>query len=114
MLERAVELVVERGGFLTVVAVAPRPVPWLNAGPHCTPIVTAADRRRQAVEALARAVAAIPPEIPLVTCTEDRPFRDVVRRRVEIAQPDVVVLRRCRVRRPQPRLGAGPVPAVAG
>jgi hypothetical protein len=110
---RAVELVAERGGFVTLVAVVPPPVPWLNAGPHCTPTITAEDRLLQAADALARAVAAIPPEIPVVTCVEHGRARRAVLRRIEIAQPDVVVARRRRVRRPQLRLRLEPVPAVA-
>jgi hypothetical protein len=109
--ERALELAHERGGFLTVVAVVPRAFPWVNGGPHCTPIVTAEERRDQAEAALARAVALTPPEMPIVTCLEEGSVRDVTRRRAETCQPDVVILRRRR--RPRGRRAPEPVPAIA-
>jgi hypothetical protein len=105
--ERALELVRERGGFVCVVAVVPRAFPWLNAGPYCTPAVTAEERRQQAEAALARAVALIPPEVPVVACLEEGRARDVIRRRVETCQPDVVVRRRRRRGRLVPRARPG-------
>ena len=108
---RALELVRERGGYLTVVAVVPRPLPWLNPGPHCCPTVTAEERRHHAEDALSRAVASITPDVPVVACLEEGRTRDVIRRRVEIGRPDVVVLRRRRLQRRRP--GPAPVPVIA-
>lgn len=108
MCAQALELVRDRGGYLTLVAIVPRPLPWLNAGPHCCPTVSAEELRRQAEDALSRAVASFPPDVPVVACVEEGRARDVIRRRVEIAGPDVVVLRR---RRLQPRrLAPAPCP----
>jgi len=108
---RALELVHERGGFLTLVAVVPRAFPWMNPGPYCTPTVTVEERREQAEAALARAAALIPPEVPVVACVEEGRAPDVIRRRVETCEPDVVVLRRRR--RLRVRTGPAPVPAIA-
>ena len=108
---QAVELVRERGGYLTVVAVVPRPFPWVNAGPYCTPIVTAEERREQAEAALARAVAGISPEVPVVACLEEGRARDVIRRRIEMCEPDVIVFRPRRLR--GGRLAPTPEPAFA-
>jgi hypothetical protein len=108
---RALELVRKRGGYVTMVAVVPRPFPWVNAGPHCTPVVTAEERWEQAEAALARAVALVPPEVPVVACLEEGRARDVIRRRIQMCEPDVVVLRprRLRGRRSAP----APVPVLA-
>jgi hypothetical protein len=108
---RALEVVRERGGFLTVVAVVPRAFPWVNPGPYCTPIVTAEERREQAETALARAAALIPPEIPVVACLGEGRAREVVRRRIETCEPDVVVFRRRRLQRRRP--APTPLPAIA-
>ena len=105
---RAVELVEEAGGFLTLLAIAPRRFPWANAGPYCLPVITDDERRLWAEAAIARAVAVIPPEISLVAVTEDGKTSRVVRRRIELCAPDVVVLRQSR--RPQLHLT---VPVIA-
>jgi len=96
---RAVQLLEEKGGFLTIVAIAPRRFPWANAGPHCTSHISDDELRRYAETALVSAAALIPAGIALVMATEEGKKSDVIRRRVQITAPDVVVLRRCR-RRP--------------
>jgi hypothetical protein len=108
---RALELVRERGGFLTVVAIVPRPFPWVNGGPYCTPIVTAEERREDAEAALARAVARFPPELSVVACLAEGRRPEVIRRRIERCEPDVLVLRRGRLQRK--RRGPALVPAIA-
>ena len=90
--ERAVELATGSGGFLTLVVVPPRPFPWVGAGPYCAPRVTAADLRDDAARALARAVALIPADVPLAAEVEEGRASIVIRRRVEVAAHDVVVV----------------------
>jgi hypothetical protein len=90
---RAVELATRSGGYLTFIAVAPRPFPRVGTGPYCVPRVSADELRAQAAT-LARAVALVPPEIPLLTALEEGRTVDVVRRRVATAAHDVVVARR--------------------
>jgi hypothetical protein len=106
---RALELVCARGGFLTIVAIAPKPLPWLNCGPYCTPTVTVEELDQQAETALAHAVSLVPPGIPVVACVEQGRTRDVVGRRVERCDPDVVVLRRRRLQLRAP----APAPVLA-
>jgi hypothetical protein len=108
---RALELVRERGGYLTIAAVVPRPFPWANAGPHYTPVVSAEERWEQAEAALARALALIPPEVPVVACLEEGRARHVIRRRIQVCEPDVIVLRPRRLRKGL--LAPAPVPALA-
>jgi hypothetical protein len=110
--ERALELVRDRGGFVTVVALVPRAFPWVNAGPHCTPTVTVEERRKQAEAALARALALIAPTgASVAACLEDGRAYDVIRRRVNSCEPDVVVLRRRLLRRA--RAAPAPAPLLA-
>jgi nucleotide-binding universal stress UspA family protein len=90
--ERAVELATGSGGYLTLVAVVPRPFPWVGAGPFCAPRVTPEQLREDAANALARAVALIPPDIPLTAEVEEGRASSVVRRRVEVAAHDAVVV----------------------
>jgi hypothetical protein len=99
--QRAVELAGGSGGFLTLVAVPPRPFPWVGAGPHCAPRVTAEELRENAARALARAVALIPADVPLVAEVEEGRASRVIRRRVEVAAHDVVVVGSHRRRLPQ-------------
>jgi hypothetical protein len=91
---RAVELATRSGGYLTLLAVVPRPFPCVGAGPYCVPRVSADELRAQAAATLARAVALVPPEIPLLTALEEGRAVDIVRRRVATAAHDVVVARR--------------------
>ena len=107
---RALELVRERGGYLTLVAIAPKPLPWLNAGPLCTPTVTPEELRAQAEVALARAVGVVPADVAVVACVDEGRLRDVIRRRVEKCEPDVVVRRCSRLRS---RNAPPPVPSIA-
>lgn len=109
--ERALELVRDRGGFVTVVSLVPRAFPWVNAGPHCTPMVTVEERRKQAETALARALALIAPTASVAACLEDGRAYDVIRRRVNSCEPDVVVLRRRLLRRA--RAAPAPAPLLA-
>ena len=104
---RAVQLLEEKGGFLTIVAIVPRRYPWANGGPHCTSHVSDDELRSYAETALVSAAALIPAGIPLVMATEEGKKSHVIRRRVQISAPDVVVLRGCR-RRPAEL----PVPVV--
>jgi hypothetical protein len=95
---RAVEVARDCGGYLTLVAIAPRPFPWLNTGPYCIPRVTQAELREAAVSALAQAVALVPSDIALITAVDEGRTQDVIRRRVETAAHDLVVVRRHRSR----------------
>jgi nucleotide-binding universal stress UspA family protein len=95
--ERAVDLALRSGGYLTLLAVVPRPFPCVGAGPYCVPRVSADELRAQAAATIARAVALVPPEIPLLTALEEGKPAEIVRRRVVTAAHDVVVAR-CRLR----------------
>jgi hypothetical protein len=90
--ERAVELATGSGGYLTLVVIPPRPFPWVGAGPFCAPRVTAEQLREDAAAALARAVALVPADIPLTAEVEEGRAAGVIRRRVEVAAHDVVVV----------------------
>jgi hypothetical protein len=111
---RAVAVAGESGGYLTLVAVAPTPFPWLSAGPYCVPRVTREELRATATSALARAAAHVPPEIPLLTAVDEGKTAHVIARRVEAAAHDLVIVRRCRFRtRSLERRPCAPVLAVA-
>jgi hypothetical protein len=94
---RAVELASRSGGYLTLVAVVPRPFPCLGASPYCAPRVSSDELRAQAASALARAVALVPSDVPLLTAVEEGKPADVIRRRVQVAAHDAVVVRRRRL-----------------
>ena len=91
------ELASSSGGYLTLVALPPRPFPLASASPYCVPRVSAEELREHAVRALARAASLVPPDVPLLTALEEGRPRDVVRRRIEIAAHDAVVVRRRRL-----------------
>jgi hypothetical protein len=100
------------GGWLTLVAVPPPPFPCFGGG-YYTPRASTEELRAEAEAALARAVALIPADVPLITAVDDGNAGDVIRRRVEVAAHDVVFARRRRLRRWLRPLPA-PVLAVAG
>jgi hypothetical protein len=111
---RAVAVAAESGGYLTLVAVAPKPFPWLSAGPYCVPRVTREELQASATSALARAAALVPPDIPLLTAVDEGKTADVIARCVEAAAHDLVIVRRCRLRiRSLERRPRVPVLAVA-
>jgi hypothetical protein len=105
---RALELVSKSGGYLTLVALVPRQFSFAGASPYCVPRVSAEELREDAAVALARAVSLVPPDVPLLTAIEEGRSTDVIRRRVEIAAHDAVVVRRRRLFGP-----TLPVPVVA-
>jgi hypothetical protein len=90
---RAIEIAAESGGYLTLLVVVPTPPRWANAGPYCVPFSSCEALRANAEARLARAVALVPPEIPLLTALECGRTSRVVARRVEAAAHDVVVAR---------------------
>jgi hypothetical protein len=94
---RAVAVASESGGYLTLVAVVPPVWVW-NPGPYCVPRVTCEELRAQAVATLARAVALVPPDVPLLTAVEEGPASAAIARRVAVAAHDTVVARRNRLR----------------
>jgi hypothetical protein len=98
VLTRAVDVAERSGGYLTLVCIAPKPVPWLNTGPYCVPRISPQELRAHAVETLSRATARIPADIPLLTAVDEGRTADVVRRRVEIAAHDLVVVGKWRAR----------------
>jgi hypothetical protein len=112
VLDRAVAAAEEFGGYLTLVAVAPRPFPTFNAGPYCVPRVGCEELRTHAETVLRRAAARISPGVPLITAVDEGRAPDVIARRVQTAAHDLVVVRRRRLNlRPwTPRL---PAPTVA-
>jgi universal stress protein family protein len=97
VLRRSVAAAAESGGYLTLVAVPPRPSRWANSGPYCVPQVSQAELRTHAAAVLARAKAVVPPEIPLMTAVDNGSVRDVIARRVDAAAHDLVVARRRRL-----------------
>jgi Universal stress protein family len=97
VLRRAVAAAAESGGYLTLVAVPPRPSRWANSGPYCVPQVSRAELRTHAASVLARAKAIVPPGIPLMTAVDEGTARDVITRRVDAAAHDLVVARRRRL-----------------
>jgi hypothetical protein len=94
---RAVELASTSGGYLTLVALAPRPSPFAGASPYCLPRVSTEERREHAASALARAASLVPSDVPLLTAVDEGRAVDVIRRRVELAAHDAVVVRRRRL-----------------
>jgi nucleotide-binding universal stress UspA family protein len=96
--DRAVEVATSSGGYLTLVCVVPRPAPWLNAGPYCSPRITAEELREHAAATLSRAVSLIPRDVPLLTALDEGRTADVIRRRVEVAAHDLVIVSRGRSR----------------
>jgi hypothetical protein len=94
---RAVELASSSGGYLTLVALTPRPFPFACAGPYCVPRASAEELREHAARTLARAISLVPPDVPLLTAVEEGRPRDVIRRRIETAAHDAVVVRRRRM-----------------
>jgi nucleotide-binding universal stress UspA family protein len=90
---RAVEVAERSGGYLTLVCIAPRPGPWLNAGPYCTPRVSPDELRANASATLSRAAALVPSDVPLLTAIDEGRPASVIRRRVEVAAHDLVVVR---------------------
>jgi hypothetical protein len=108
---RAVELACASGGYLTLVAIVPRQFPCLFAGWHSVPSVSRDELREQARSKLAEAVALVPSDIVLIAAIDEGRTVDVIRRRVEVAAHDVVVVRRHRHRRRLAQLV--PVPVMA-
>lgn len=102
------ELACSSGGYLTLVALVPRPFPLGSPGPYCVPRVSAEELREHAAATLARAVSRVPAGVPLLTALEEGRMADVVRRRVETAAHDAVVVRRRFL-----FAGTLPVPVVA-
>jgi len=94
---RAVELASASGGYLTLIALPPRPLPFACASPYCVPRVTAEELREHAEKVLARAASLVPPDVPLLTAVEEGRPMDVIRRRIETAAHDAVVVRRRRI-----------------
>lgn len=95
---RAVEVAARSGGWLTLVCVVPRPFPWLNAGPYCTPQISREELLEYARATLARAAALVPADIPLLKAIDEGCPAKVIRRRVEAAAHDLVVVGRWRRR----------------
>jgi hypothetical protein len=62
------------------------------------PRITAEELREQATATLSRAVALIPRDVPVVTALDEGRTTDVIRRRVEVAAHDLVVVSRRRTR----------------
>jgi len=108
VLTRAVEIAAVSGGYLTLVVVAPRPFPFVCPGPYCVPRVSADELRRHAARTLARATALIPPDVPVIAAVDGGRTKDVIRRRVEVAAHDLVVVGGRRR-----RFGQLPVPVLA-
>jgi nucleotide-binding universal stress UspA family protein len=114
VLERAIDVAADSGGYLTLVVVVPPPVLWFCSGPYCAPRVTAEELHEQAERSLARAAASVPPDVPLITALDCGNTADVIARRVAVAAHDLVVVRRRRLRFPTfTRPAPAPVLAVA-
>jgi nucleotide-binding universal stress UspA family protein len=97
VLERAIEVASESGGYLTIVAVVPGPCP-VFAGPYCVPQMTSEQRRAAAAAVLESSVERVPPGIPLITAIDEGKPSEVIARRVETAAHDLVVVRKQRRR----------------
>jgi nucleotide-binding universal stress UspA family protein len=93
VLTRAGEIAAASGGYLTLVVVAPRPFPFVCPGPYCAPRVSPDELRRHAAQTLARAAALVPPGVPVIAALDSGRTKDVIRRRVEVAAHDLVVVR---------------------
>jgi nucleotide-binding universal stress UspA family protein len=93
VLTRAVEIAARSGGYLTLVVVTPRPFPFVCPGPYCAPRVSADELRWHAAQTLARAAALIPPGVPVIAALDRGRTKDVIRRRVQVAAHDLVVVR---------------------
>ena len=94
VVRRAAEVAVAGGGYLTLVAVVPRPFPFANATPYCYPRVTRDELRRDAQAALTRATALVPADVPVRTHVGEGRPRAVVARYAKDAACDLVVTRR--------------------
>ena len=93
VLERAIDVAAESGGYLTLVVVVPKPVLWFCSGPYCAPRVTPEELHAQAVRTLERAAARVPPDVPLITALDRGKTSHVIARRVKVADHDLVVSR---------------------
>jgi hypothetical protein len=94
VVRRAGELASAGGGYLTIVAVAPRPSPFLHAGILCpTHRVTTEELLGHARRALARARALVPDDVPVLAQVEQGSAVKVAERRVAVAACDLVVVR---------------------
>jgi nucleotide-binding universal stress UspA family protein len=112
VLDRALAVAAESGGYLTLVAVVPTPFPTF-AGPYCAPRVRCEELRACAEDVLRRAVSLVPPDVPLIAAIEEGRTRAVVARRVEAAAHDLVVVRRRRPRFRSSERGRLPAPILA-
>src|SRR4051812_50177057 len=92
VVERAVEVVAESGGYLTLVAVAQPPFHCFNPGPFFSPMVSREELREEASKALATATASLPAWVPLLSGIDEGAVRTVVRRRISLAAHDLVIL----------------------
>jgi hypothetical protein len=93
VVRRAAELA-SAGGYLTIVAVAPRPSPFIYAGPLCpAQRVTPEELVEHAQRSLARAVALVPPDVAVLTHVEQGNVLVVAKRRAAAAACDLVVVR---------------------
>jgi nucleotide-binding universal stress UspA family protein len=98
VLDHAIAVAAESGGYLTLVVVVPPPILWFCSGPYCAPRVTPEELEEQATRALARATARVPGDVPLITATDRGRTAEVIARRVATAAHDLVVVRQPRVR----------------
>ncbi len=96
VLAHALDVVAGSGGYLTVVVLASRPFPCINTGPLCGPSVSGEELWSAAEDTLARAIEQVPASVALLTAVECGRAKAVVRRRVELAAHDLVVIRRRR------------------
>jgi nucleotide-binding universal stress UspA family protein len=111
VLERALAVAAESGGYLTLVVVPPRPWPVFT-GPYCAPRVQRAELRAHAEDVLRRVRALVSPDVPLIAAVQEGAVDEVIARRVVAAAHDLVVCRRRRFHRWAPRPPA-PVLSVA-
>ena len=113
VLDRSLALAADSGGYLTLVAVVPRPFLVLWSGPYYTPRVSQEELREQAAQTLAWAAALVPADVPLITATDHGRVGGVIARRVAVAAHDLVVVRRCFALPARARHLPAPVLAVA-
>ena len=90
---RALELVAEHGGQITFVAVVPSPFPNLSGAVYCVPSASQEELCDAGSAAVARASSRVPPHVAYETAIEIGRMRNVVGLQLEVAAPDVVVLR---------------------